>query len=57
MRTQVVKMTNYGIWRVIKDDARKYNKFVITKNGKKVDAFADLPSCMQYLTEHIREAI
>lgn len=53
MRRQVVKIVHYGTWRVIEDDAKKVNQFIVTKNGHKVIDYADLTSCLCYLTNEV----
>lgn len=49
MRKQVIKMTFYGVYRVIYDDSKKYNKYIITLNNTKVIDYADLRSCLKWL--------
>lgn len=59
--TQILKMYHDGTWRVIKQPGRRYYPFVITREyydteehrvrTKKITEYADLTSCLLFLTE------
>lgn len=53
MRTQVAKMIKSGTYKVIYDDKKRTNQYIIYKvsNGhqKKVHEYGDFESCMYYL--------
>lgn len=56
MKRQVVKVINYGTWKVIHDDTKTVNPYRITLNGRKVIDYQDLTSCLWYLTQNVRNA-
>lgn len=56
MKRQVVKVINYGTWKVIHDDTKTCNSYRITLNGRKVIDYQDLTSCLCYLTQNVRNA-
>ena len=54
-RKQYAKVLWYGEYRVIHDDSRKYNKWLVTKQNKKVADFADFASCLLYMVDVVME--
>lgn len=53
MKRQLIKMTYFGVYRVIYDDCRKYNKYVVTLNNKKVIDYANFKSCLLWLSSQV----
>lgn len=56
MKKQMAKIINNGTWRVIHDDTKTYNQYRITKNGRKVEDYADLASCLTRIAEEMNTA-
>ena len=48
-RRQYAKVTWYAEYRVIHDDDRKHNEWIVTKRNRKIAEFADFTSCILYL--------
>lgn len=55
MKRQMAKIINNGTWRVIHDDTKTYNQYRITKNGRKVEDYADLASCLARIAEEMNK--
>lgn len=53
MKRQVSKILYYGEWKVIHDDTKAVNPYRVILNGKKVVDYADLKSCLCYLSEAV----
>ena len=56
MKRQVVKVINYGVWKVIHDDTKTVNPYRIMLNGRKVQDYADLRSCLWHLAQSVENA-
>ena len=53
MKRQLAKVFHNGTYRVIWDSEKEHNKYRLTFNGKKVDDYANLESCLYRICDLI----
>lgn len=53
MRRQLAKVYFKGVWRVIYDDSKMFNRYRVTLDGGKVIDYEDLASCLYHISQEV----